>query len=552
MEMDYIKIQEQSTKEIHDSPKHEADDTWRPGYTTQVPWAGVSALIVALVCTVASAAILVASNGQPVAAWTVQPTVLLALLTAAVNSLLHFALSEGINVTWWRKALTEGTTVNDLHHEWNFGTSVMAAIVAGRRFSLVALASIMATFVVIDAPLLQRASSITSQNITTSITMSANLATTIPETGLITGRLSYATLLLPLFAGVIHDYGNRVPINSFTGCSGTCSLTVKAFGFTPQCATSTTPINHTIFDDSAQNPDYPLFYSGIGMDSDGIILNVFYASFRPAPGIDLLTSSLCTLRPAALEYPVVSKNGTLQLQTSTSNYTVSSMIDFYDSFHGPTILGGIQMATGNLFESEASTRYGGAVSWVYSSRGLLASQYINYTEAKAASQSKISFRDPTPDILASFNEIMFRFALAAANSSTNQVVSATQVSAQNIYQSHYRYLAGAMVVMLFSIFTVTPMFYGYWHLGRKVSMSPIEISKAFDAPLLQGSGSNAKVEKLLKNVGNRRVRYGEIISSDYLQPIMGDSTVEGDSLHRRLAMMSPDRIVHPRRKVKYD
>ncbi|KAI9719375.1 MAG: hypothetical protein M1812_003446 [Candelaria pacifica] len=535
MEMSYIKIQEHSISEFGDSRKHNFEATWEPGFMHQVPWAGILALIVALL------------------SWTVQPTVLLALLTAAVNSLLHFALSEGLTVVWWRKALAEDTIVSDLHHHWSFGTSIIAATLAGRRFNCVSLASIITTLLVIDAPLLQRASSITSQNVTIPITMSANIATISPTTGIITGRIHYASVLDPLFARVMQDYGNRVPINSFTGCYGTCSLKVKAFGFTTHCATETSPINHTISTLSTENPDHPLFWTEHDLKNGGILLNSSYASFHGAPNSGIMISSVCILRPATLEYPLVSHNGTLQLQTSTSNYTVISMSNVPDEMTGRTVLGGIQLAADNTFRSSATTRWAGAVEWDFVSEGSLATRYINESDAHHVSfTSEISFRDPIPDILASFNDIMFRFALAAANSSTKQTVPAVQKSEQNIYQSHYRYLAGALMISLFSIVTVTPMFYGYWQIGRRVSMSPIETSKAFDAPLLKGCGSNAEVEKLLHDVGKRRVRYGEVIFSDYLQPVMGESTVEGHSLHRRLAMMSPDQIVHPRRKVKYD
>jgi len=40
-------------------------------------------------------------------------------------------------------------------------------------------------------------------------------------------------------------------------------------------------------------------------------------------------------------------------------------------------------------------------------------------------------------------------------------------------------------------------------------MDPIEIAKAFDAPMFQGPGSNAPVWHLIKTMGSRGVRYGE-------------------------------------------
>ena len=52
-----------------------------------------------------------------------------------------------------------------------------------------------------------------------------------------------------------------------------------------------------------------------------------------------------------------------------------------------------------------------------------------------------------------------------------------------------------------------------WTLGRDVSMSPLEVAKAFNAPLLAAEHSNAEVEELVKSVGARRVRYQQVLSN---------------------------------------
>jgi hypothetical protein len=45
-------------------------------------------------------------------------------------------------------------------------------------------------------------------------------------------------------------------------------------------------------------------------------------------------------------------------------------------------------------------------------------------------------------------------------------------------------------------------------LGREVSLSPVEVAKAFAAPALQEASSNAEVEQLVKEIRGQRVRYG--------------------------------------------
>src|SRR2546429_494868 len=98
---------------------------WEPGVLKQLPWLGLSALLGAFLCAIATAVILKSSNGRLTDAWptktlTVQPTVLLALLTAAANALLQYAFHEGCTVAWWLKAL-EGGDVNEFHRYWAYG-----------------------------------------------------------------------------------------------------------------------------------------------------------------------------------------------------------------------------------------------------------------------------------------------------------------------------------------------------------------------------------------------------------------------------------------------
>lgn len=121
--------------------------------TPQLPWLGLAAPVGAAGCAVASAFVLIRSDGQSIHDWTLQPTVYLAIASASANILLHYPLAEGVNVAWWRRSLKDGTTVNDLHRYWDYGNSLWAASTSGRHFNLVALASIMAALAPINGPL---------------------------------------------------------------------------------------------------------------------------------------------------------------------------------------------------------------------------------------------------------------------------------------------------------------------------------------------------------------------------------------------------------------
>lgn len=51
-------------------------------------------------------------------------------------------------------------------------------------------------------------------------------------------------------------------------------------------------------------------------------------------------------------------------------------------------------------------------------------------------------------------------------------------------------------------------FLGWWHVGRTVSLSPIETAKAFGASGFRTRDSNAEGKAILKTIGRHGVRYG--------------------------------------------
>ena len=82
-----------------------------------------------------------------------------------------------------------------------------------------------------------------------------------------------------------------------------------------------------------------------------------------------------------------------------------------------------------------------------------------------------------------------------------------------VYEASYRFLALAVLFSLLGWLATIPVFLGWWHLGRKVSMSPIEIAKAFAAPGLKECNSNADAEGMLKEIGKQEVRYGALTTA---------------------------------------
>lgn len=133
---------------------------WQPGFIRRTPWAGLGAMLGALFGVLAGVLVLYFSDNQPVEDWTVQPTVYLAIASAATNIFLHFALTEALTIAWWCRALEPNTSFADLHRTWDFGQSLWSAVTSGRKFNAIALATILVALVPINGPLLQRASRI--------------------------------------------------------------------------------------------------------------------------------------------------------------------------------------------------------------------------------------------------------------------------------------------------------------------------------------------------------------------------------------------------------
>ncbi len=64
---------------------------WTSGYLQQLPWKALFALVGVLLCMMFSTVVLIVSD-QQVADWTLQPTVLIAVMTGLSNILLRYAV----------------------------------------------------------------------------------------------------------------------------------------------------------------------------------------------------------------------------------------------------------------------------------------------------------------------------------------------------------------------------------------------------------------------------------------------------------------------------
>ena len=98
-----------------------------------------------------------------------------------------------------------------------------------------------------------------------------------------------------------------------------------------------------------------------------------------------------------------------------------------------------------------------------------------------------------------------------------------------VYKSSWLYIGLAIMVFMLGWIGTVPVFFGWWHLGRAVTMSPVEIGKAFGAPSLDTGNSNAEVKTLLEEVGKRKVQYGAVTSEaageDHARLLIGETNL---------------------------
>ncbi|KAI9745789.1 MAG: hypothetical protein M1835_002533 [Candelina submexicana] len=541
----------------------ETRTTWTTGFFSRFPWGGISALIGAVLCAAASTAILLASDGK-VNDWRLQPTVYLAITSALSSILVHYALSVGVSNSWWRKAMKEGTTVNDLHRYWEYGNSLWSATLAGKHFNLVALATIMASITPVSGPLIQRASSVVAQELNRNISMTVNMSPELPFgfTGIISGRGRSVAVLTSNFSSVMRDYNNKASTNmSNTGCKGTCSAVIQGAGLAMNCSQRTIPFDLRPGSGPPFNFNQTKVFSSNFTYSesipDSIQLNVQYKATPDCVG-DLVVST-CLLRAAVVKYPVVFRNDSVTLNPNSS--ITDDKLERYTKVGttasiGGTTLGGLYLALDNRFSSAAGTSFSGAVGYTLQTNGSLATEYVATADDKAAynaaTNCTITFFDPTADLVAAAREIMFRTAIRAANSSTIQKVQATEVAVRTIYRSHYLFLGLSILVTMLGVVFVAPIFGGWWHLGRSMSMSPIETAKAFSAPLLKGHDSNAGMKGILKEVGTKDLRYGEVVRVNG-GGVRGDVYIPPDTPNttRTLEMANPAWVRAPQEGSRY-
>lgn len=84
------------------------------------------------------------------------------------------------------------------------------------------------------------------------------------------------------------------------------------------------------------------------------------------------------------------------------------------------------------------------------------------------------------------------------------------VMKDGVYAMDVVFMALGLIVSFTGVLAILPLSHGYWELGRCVSLNPLEIARAFGAPLFEGVDGNVTASDIEFERGHLSVRYGAV------------------------------------------
>ena len=372
--------------------------------------------------------------------------------------------------------------------------------------------------------------------------------------------------------GKVHD--SLGSLASFFDCPfrQECSGAIKALGFAFDCSNTTTQdVNYGLQHQAlagAVDPQYgyPLwninFTSSWASESKpyaSINLDMLYvdshkgSTDNDCPGT--LTQRTCEIRPAIVEYPVTvmvpseeelkGKNivthvkfytdntshplGTNITETQIDQIKFLEYVDLNEKFNETSTIGALTYILNNLYSSSANLTY--KDDWDIALRGGQAqTTFFADTDTETFSRcyydiDRPGLDDPAIELLRKVNTLSFVASLylkgqpavnvtdRSAQGMANQTVLTSVTGIVEEYDTDFNYVAGALVASFVTMLLVFPVYWGFWKLGRKVTLGPLEIANAFNAPVIRPENVKAQhgdFEEVLQEVGKRRVRYGQL------------------------------------------
>ncbi|KAG9196183.1 hypothetical protein G6011_01304 [Alternaria panax] len=549
----------QEYNEKFDHAEHDSDMDgidWRPGFKHQFPWIGFVGLMIIFVATIGAIIILVSSDKERVKEWpfrrlTAQPNVLLNIANQVQNLGLITLIGQGLAIAWWRKAL-RGSSLRRLHQNHAYSHSFYAVITSGRHFNIIALAALMTKFAVVDSTLFQKASRtiVTQQRNYMNHTIKTVDAAWASVLDAYNGKIAN---------GKVHDTLDDK--KSFWDCPyrQECNGTIRGLGFAFSCASESKKVDYglqqyegTCEGTSDLNAPFPLWdvkFSPSSPDETkpyaSISLEMMYVDSKAGDDVHscpgTMTTRKCEVKPAIVQYPVTimffNDTRTWEVGTNLHNITqtddlqVLDIVNVKEEIETSSTVGALTYIMNSLYKSSANLTYNNHYeTWDIVARGTSA-QTTFFADSREPENrcwydiGNPDKDDPVVEILRKLNTLSFVAALYIRGAPTtdkdpharlgmaNQTIDTSVTGIVEEYKTSYAYVAGALAATFVTVMLVLPVYWGFWQLGRKVTLGPLEISQAFGAPIIAPDKTKAyhgDFDQVLEDVGKRRVQYGQL------------------------------------------
>jgi hypothetical protein len=229
-----------------------------------------------------------------------------------------------------------------------------------------------------------------------------------------------------------------------------------------------------------------------------------------------------------------------------NNFSVvayKDILEDHTTFTGDqeTVIGGFVQVFNQYLAGSSSLRYEGIPGkYVLDQTGQAGVMPFLPTHDDTTRSCYFAYSDSLDYLIRQINQLTFALAVDPWHSNYDNApftptnISAIQYGSSIHYKTNHGFMWGALASILVCILCVLPSYWGYWQLGRDVTLGPFEIANAFRAPILDHpSVANAGVKVLIREVGQREVKYGEMVQND---------------ASGRLAIAEPEAVrrVHPR------
>ncbi|KAK3388353.1 hypothetical protein B0T20DRAFT_448570 [Sordaria brevicollis] len=511
------------TNEVNDRENGTSTSAWRPGALRQFPVYGIVPLLLSIACTGIAILIVKLTHHKDINEWSgpKTPQVLLSYTSTVANSLMSVAFAEAAVITFWRGAVG-GMPVSNLHYVWSSSSSVVGALNSlwRRRAVGVSLVSIfVAISTLLRGPLMQRSIFVELVDLEVYDTIKMPVIANISDewAGLASGRALQDIRFSPGFAHAVSQYQYMSPMSILGANCTNCDLNVVAFGFQVDCTATNIPFNITPGSVEAilnRTIGATLFDSRVTVVEEsprGSLLNISILRKVDFGLEGNLLHNVCLLSPSLLNYSMFLDGGELSFKSENwfNGTAVEDPIHLppVDSFVAPinmtipyingfgTTIPALRNLGSLLFDSTSNVSYDGVQQWLTSNSGLLSNLYTT-AESSAVLRSSdpkdYAFDDPMHDIINSFRDIAFRMSLEAAAEENEGLNDADVKVFQEVeyvsHQSMARYamdkaaLAVAIVISLLGPMATLMLFWGWWKLGRRFTMSPLEMINAVLAP----------------------------------------------------------------------